>query len=47
MIHVISFEYYTSCMKLSDVNREFIRKSMNFCKFYESIYDNKLIVRLL
>ena len=46
MIPVISFECHTSCMKPSNMSNN-ILKSMNFCKFNKTIYDKKLILRLL
>ena len=46
MISVISFEHHTSCMRPSNMSRN-ILKSMNFCKFSKTIYDNNMILRLL
>ena len=46
MIPVISFEHHTSCMIPSNMSIN-ILKSMNFFKFYKSIYFNNMILRLL
>ncbi len=47
MIPVISFEHHTSCMIPGGMSRKFIPSSIAFCKFSKTIYDNKLILRLL